>query len=78
MVLLRALKRVRSGKLPQGAVFLGYFLLYSAARFFVEFFRGDDRGGFLLGMSVSQWIALVCIAGVLWGYRRLKKRKARG
>lgn len=56
------LKRVQKGRLPAGSAAGAYLALYSLARFFIEFSRGDDRGGFVLGMSVSQWAAL---AGVL-------------
>lgn len=36
-----------------------YIILYSALRFFLEFFRGDDiRGNFYI-FSTSQWISLI-------------------
>ena len=60
VLLVFALPRVKSGKLKRGTVFLGYMLLYALARFAVEFYRGDERGGFLWSLSVSQWIALGC------------------
>jgi phosphatidylglycerol:prolipoprotein diacylglycerol transferase len=57
-LMLRWLSRVREGRAPEGSVLLGYLGLYGIARFFIEFFRGDDRGGFLLGMSLAQWTSL--------------------
>jgi len=39
-----------------------FLVLYPLARFIVEFFRGDFRGGALLGLSVSQCLSLVLIA----------------
>ncbi|MEF3280893.1 MAG: prolipoprotein diacylglyceryl transferase [Elusimicrobiota bacterium] len=46
-------------KLTDGGVILLYIILYSGLRFTVEFFRGDDRGGFLLGFSQGQIISVV-------------------
>lgn len=55
-----------------GTCFPLYLLLYSAGRFVLEFFRGDEnRGVFLL--STSQWIAIVLIAvasAYLWCQKR--------
>ncbi len=34
-------------------------ILYSIFRFINEFFRGDDRGSFVLGLSPSQWVSIV-------------------
>lgn len=61
-LLYYALPRAKKGKLVGGTVFLGYVLLYSIARFVIEFYRGDDRGGFFLALSPSQWAA---VGGVL-------------
>lgn len=58
----RVLPEVERGERPAGSVFLGYVALYSVARFLNEFLRGDDRGGFFLGLSVSQWVGLACLA----------------
>jgi phosphatidylglycerol:prolipoprotein diacylglycerol transferase len=45
-----------------GIVAAVYILCYAAMRFLFEFLRGDDRGGFALGLSPSQFIALVFTA----------------
>ena len=73
------LPRAKRKELVPGTVFLAYVLLYSLARFVVEFYRGDDRGGFLLGLSVSQWIALAGDAGAagLALRRGVRARRAR-
>ncbi|MFH1722992.1 MAG: prolipoprotein diacylglyceryl transferase [Elusimicrobiota bacterium] len=59
--LYRLLRRGERGQLPPGTVLAAYVGLYAAVRFVIEFFRGDDRGGFFLAMSVSQWVALGCL-----------------
>lgn len=41
----------------KGAVFIFYLCMYSVLRFFVEFFRGDDRGLFIVGFSIAQIIS---------------------
>ncbi|MBI3551747.1 MAG: prolipoprotein diacylglyceryl transferase [Elusimicrobia bacterium] len=59
-VVLAVLPRVRRGRLPPGSAFWTYIILYSAARFVIEFFRGDDRGWSYGGLWVSQWLSLAC------------------
>jgi phosphatidylglycerol---prolipoprotein diacylglyceryl transferase len=41
-----------------GQIVLAYAMLYAVARFIIEFWRDDPRGG-LLGLSTSQFIAAV-------------------
>lgn len=50
-----------------GQVFVVSMALYAVLRFFLELVRADDRGG-MLGLSTSQWIGLVIVAGMgaLW------------
>lgn len=57
------LPRVKKKKLAPGTVFLSYIALYSAARFVIEFFRGDDIRGSWGCLHVSQWIAIAVILG---------------
>jgi phosphatidylglycerol:prolipoprotein diacylglycerol transferase len=53
-------------KKHDGDVFLGYLGLYAAARFFLEFLRGDEDRGFVFHhlLSTSQFIALLAWAGI--------------
>lgn len=44
--------------LLSGRLFALYTSIYSAGRFALEFLRGDDYRGFLLGMSTSQLISI--------------------
>ena len=50
-VLLVLILRYKRGNLPM----LVYLYAYSVFRFVLEFFRGDDRGEFLGGITPSQW-----------------------
>ena len=58
-----------------GQVFLSYVLLYAAARFLIEFFRGDADRGFVFGglLSTSQFIALAvgAASAALFAHRLL-------
>lgn len=72
----RVLPRVERGERPAGSVFLEYVALYSVARFLNEFLRGDDRGGTLLGLFVSQWIGLICLAVAVALLLRLRGGRA--
>ena len=50
-----------------GQIVLAYALLYSVVRFTVEFWRDDPRGE-LLGLSTSQFIAVLFFIGALAGF----------
>ena len=57
----------------QGQVTLVYIALYSAARFGLEFLRGDPRGNWPGGLSTSQIIAIVlllCVFAIVPRVRR--------
>lgn len=40
-----------------------YLIAYGAWRIFIEFFRDDYRGAFVLGLSPSQWQSIIFIIG---------------
>lgn len=49
-------------KVPyQGALMVGYVLIYGTGRFFTEFLRGDEERGFIGALSQSQWISIVLL-----------------
>ncbi|MBK7582326.1 MAG: prolipoprotein diacylglyceryl transferase [Myxococcales bacterium] len=58
-----------------GQIFLAFVALYAFARFVIEFFRNDDRGGFL-GLSTSQLIGLGLVAAAVAGHRFLLRKAA--
>jgi phosphatidylglycerol:prolipoprotein diacylglycerol transferase len=57
----------------RGRLFPIYMILYSAGRFILEFFRGDESRGVWI-LSTSQWIAIVLIAVAIVWLRRAAKR----
>ena len=44
-----------------GFLFLNWVLLHSVFRFVFEFFRDDDRGNTIMGLSISQALCLILI-----------------
>lgn len=46
----------------RGRLLRFYLILYSAVRFVTEFFRGDTIRGIYMGLSLSQWIAVIIIS----------------
>ncbi|MDH5676341.1 MAG: prolipoprotein diacylglyceryl transferase [Myxococcales bacterium] len=56
-----------------GQVLLAFLGLYAILRFGLEFLRDDDRGA-LLGLSTSQFIGLLILAGVAGFWHLLRKR----
>src|SRR5580765_2793998 len=74
LALFAVLVRLSRRKRFDGQVILAYTALYAAARFAIEFFRGDaDRGFVFAGLfSTSQFIALILgpAAIALWFVRR--------
>lgn len=49
-------------KLLYGRLVFLYMFIYAFARFVLEFFRGDNIRGFVLGFSTSQFISLLILA----------------
>jgi phosphatidylglycerol:prolipoprotein diacylglycerol transferase len=71
--LFAILVRLSRRKRFDGEVILAYTMLYAAARFVLEFFRGDADRGFVFGgwLSTSQLIAVILgPALALWFVRR--------
>jgi phosphatidylglycerol:prolipoprotein diacylglycerol transferase len=64
------LKWLSGRKRFDGQVTLSYVFLYAAARFTIEFFRGDASRGMVLGgwLSTSQFIAILMVLAVLFLY----------
>ena len=58
-----------------GQVFVTFAVLYALARFALEFWRADDRGG-LFGLSTSQLISLGVAVAALAAARWLRARAA--
>jgi len=55
-------------KHKEGSVIALYAICYGVARFIIEFFRGDDRGQFIMGFSPSQVVCIFVVAIALGFY----------
>jgi phosphatidylglycerol:prolipoprotein diacylglycerol transferase len=58
-----------------GQVLLQFLIAYAALRFVVEYLRADDRGA-LFGLSTSQLIGLLIVAGCAVVWKLLARRSA--
>lgn len=78
LLIFATLLWVRKRRAFDGQVFFAYMILYSIARFIVEFWRDDPRGA-VLGLSTSQFVsALMFPAGLaLMLYYRRKSQAER-
>ncbi len=59
------LKTAAKRKWKNGLIAALYVMLYGISRFIIEFFRGDERGGFIFSMSPSQILSLSGIIAAL-------------
>lgn len=59
-------------KHAEGRAFWLYLFLYGMLRFHVEFLRGDERGGFVLGMSPGQMVSLLLILAAVYIFAKSK------
>lgn len=51
----------RRGRSFPGRTFWTYILLYGVSRFFIEFYRGDDRGMVFNVLSTSQFVSVILV-----------------
>jgi phosphatidylglycerol:prolipoprotein diacylglycerol transferase len=66
---------MRKHKSFDGQLVLSYLLLYSFARFIIEFFRGDiERGIIINGFSVAQGISIILFIISLICFTALRKK----
>ena len=77
LIFLFLLSRLKRGK-GRGRLLLWYLLLYSAARFLLEFLRGDDYRGFVGVLSTSQFISVLLILLVTILFLANARKNARG
>ncbi len=79
LVIFFILHKINSVKHKPGLTFWTYLIMYPVLRFTVEFFRGDDRGMFFLGLSIGQIISLVMMAAaaavIILKYRKAYEKK---
>jgi phosphatidylglycerol:prolipoprotein diacylglycerol transferase len=77
LLIFAAVLWLRRRRAFAGQIILAYLILYSCARFVVEFWRDDPRGQ-MLGLSPSQLIAVVTLPLALMLYWRAWPTKRMG
>lgn len=65
---------IRRFKEP-GKVMALYMILYPVHRFLIEFLRADNRGGFFLTLSISQWISIIIFISGITLFKILSNKK---
>ena len=74
MIFLFLLKKRRHF---EGQLFVSYLILYAVGRFVIEFWRGDDKRGYLFGNTIShaQFIAVIIlfVSGILYAWMQRKR-----
>lgn len=63
LILFFILDRLLKRRQCKGRLLCVYLLCYAPVRFILEFWRGDVLRGIWWGLSTSQWISLLVIAG---------------
>lgn len=61
----------KTKKLKTGLVFLLWVGGHAINRFVIEFYREDDRGALISGLSISQWISALLFLSALYLIKRL-------
>jgi len=76
LLILAVLLLIHRRRRFEGQVILAYAMLYSVARFIIEYWRDDPRGE-IIGLSTSQFIAIILFVGALATFiYRLRKPSA--
>jgi phosphatidylglycerol:prolipoprotein diacylglycerol transferase len=59
-----------------GQIFLLYIISYSVGRFVIEYFRGDESRGYVIGdvISNSQFIGMIFIGVAIYYYQKLNSK----
>ena len=75
LIILAVLLIWRPERKRPGVLLPLFLAMYSVGRFFLEFYRGDISRGAFLGVSTSQWIALVVLLGLAVAFAVTRKRR---
>jgi len=74
LVIFAVLWFIKDKKLKKGIIFWSFILMYSTLRFFIEFFRfPDEQIGFILGLTMGQWLNIVMFAVGIFFFIRINK-----
>ncbi len=77
LIIFLIIYNLYKGKKLQSKLFFVYLSLYSIARFFLEFLRGDEIRGFILGLSTSQFISVLIAISIItiFTVKKIKHKK---
>ncbi len=76
LIIFSSLWFLKNKKLKKGILFWSFILMYSTLRFLVEFFRAPDQQiGFILGLTMGQWLNIVMFAVGIYFFIKINKQK---
>jgi len=76
LVIFSVLWFIKDRKLKKGILFWSFVLMYSTLRFFIEFVRAPDvQIGFILGLTMGQWLNIVMFAVGLYFFVKINKQE---
>lgn len=74
LIIFSVLWFIKDKKLKKGIMFWSFILMYSALRFFIEFFRApDEQIGFILGLTMGQWLNIAMFVVGLCFFIKIRK-----
>lgn len=76
LVIFSILWFIKDKKLKKGTLFWSFILTYSSIRFFIEFLRApDEQIGFILGLTMGQWLNIVMFIIGIYFFIKINKQE---
>lgn len=75
LIIFSILWFVKDKRLKKGILFWSFIIMYSTFRFFIEFVRAPDpQIGFILGLTMGQWLNIVMLIIGLFFFIKINKQ----
>lgn len=73
LVIFFVLWFIKDKKLKKGVMFWSFILMYSTFRFFIEFVKDPGEIGFILGLTMGQWLNIIMFVVGIYFFLKIKK-----
>ena len=74
LVIFSILLLIKNKKLKKGILFWSFIIMYSTFRFFIEFVKDPGEIGFILGLTMGQWLNIVMFIIGLFFFIKINKQ----